>query len=107
MGEKLVRHCRGPREIAIRYNKYVVNGKLFRTIAFDVGKRMQNSSVCVPTVDGDTYFGKLIEVIEVECFDRTKYIMFKYKWADSTRDKGYKVDEYDLIFVNFKNLVHR
>jgi hypothetical protein len=23
------------------------------------------------------------------------------------RDKGYKVDEYDLIFVNFKNLVHR
>ena len=106
MGEKLVMHRRGPREIAVRYNKYVVNGKLFHTLAFDVGKRTQNSSVCVPTVDGNTYFEKLIEVIEVEYFDRTKYVMFKCKWVDSTRDNGYKVDEYDLIFVNFKNLVH-
>ena len=43
----------------------------------------------------------------VEYFDRTKYVMFKCDWADSTRDKGYKVDKYGLIFVNFKNLVHK
>jgi hypothetical protein len=107
MGEKLVRHYRGPRETAVRYNKYVVNDKLFRTLAFDVRKRTQNSGMCILTVDGDTYFGKLIEMIEVEYFDRTKYVMFKCKWADSTRDNGYKVDEYGLIFVNYKNLVHR
>ena len=63
--------------------------------------------MCVPTVDGDTYFRKLIKVIEVEYFNRTKYVIFKCKWADSMRDKGYKVDEYGLIFVNFKNLVHK
>jgi len=47
MGDKLVMHCRGPKETAIRYNKYVVNGKLFRTQAHDAGKRTQNSGVCV------------------------------------------------------------
>jgi hypothetical protein len=52
-------------------------------------------------------FEKLTEVIEVEYFDKTKYIMFKCDWADRTRDRGCKVDEYGLIFVNFKNLVHR
>jgi hypothetical protein len=106
MGEKLVMHCRGSRETTVRYSKYVVNGKLFHTLAFDVGKSMQNSEVCVSTVDGDTYFGKLIEVIEVEYFDRTKCVLFKCKWADSTRDKGYKEETYGLIFVNFKNLDH-
>jgi hypothetical protein len=107
LGGKLVMHCRGPREIAVRYNKYVVNGKLFRTLAFDVGRVSQNSGVCVPTVDGITYFEKLIEVIEVEYYDRTRYVLFKCKWADNTKGKGYKEDKYGLTFVNFKNLVHK
>jgi hypothetical protein len=85
----------------------VVNGKLFYIFRFDVGKRTQNSSMCMPTVDGETYFRKLMKVIEIEYFDRTKYIMLKCDWVDSTRDKRYKVDEYGLIFVNFKILVHR
>jgi hypothetical protein len=42
-----VMHCRGPKETAIRYNRYVVNGKLFRTRAHDAGKRTQNNGVCV------------------------------------------------------------
>jgi hypothetical protein len=54
LGEKLVMHCRGPKVSAVQYNRYVVNGKLFRTIAHDVGRRSQNSGVCVPTVDGET-----------------------------------------------------
>lgn len=106
LGDKLVMHCRGPREAAVRYNRYVVNGKLFRTIASDAGKRTQNSGVCVPTLDGDTYYGKLTEIVEVEYYDRTKYVMFRCDWADNTRDKGYKVDEYGIVLVNFKNLVH-
>ena len=61
----------------------------------------------MPTIDCKTYFGKLIEVIEVEYYDRIRYVLFKCKWADSMRGKGYKEDEYGLIFVNFKNLVHK
>jgi hypothetical protein len=88
MTEKLVMHCRGPKEIAITYNRYVVNGKLFRTVTHDAGKRTQNSGVCVPTGDGLTYYGKLTDIIEVEYYDRTKYVMFKCGWADTTRTWG-------------------
>jgi hypothetical protein len=108
MGEKIVMHCRGPRVLAIQYNRYVVNGMLFRTIAHDVEKRSQNSGVCVPTVDGEMYYGKLTQIIEVKYYDRAKYVLFKCDWADSTRDRGYTVDKnYGLMLFNFKNLVHR
>lgn len=106
IGDKLVMHCRGPKETAIRYNRYVINGKLFRTQAHDAGKRTQNGGVCVPTVDGKMYYGKLTEIIEVEYYDRTKYVLFKCDWADTTRDIRYKVNEYGLLLVNFKKLVH-
>ena len=77
LGEKLVMHCRGPMVSAVQYNKYVVNGKLFHIIAYDVGRRSQNSGVCVPTVDDEIYYGKLTQIIEVEYYEWTKYILFK------------------------------
>jgi hypothetical protein len=106
-GRKLVMHCRGPMVSIVQYNRYVVNGKLFHTIAYDVGKRSQNSGVCVSTVDGETYYRKLTQIIEVEYYDRTKYVLFKCDWTDNTRNRGYKVDKHGLMLVNFKNLVHR
>jgi len=33
--------------------------------------------------------------------------MFKCDWADTTRDRRYKVEEYDMVLVNFNRLVHR
>jgi hypothetical protein len=107
MTEKLVMHCRGPKEIAVTYNRYVVNGKLFRTVTHDSGKRTQNSGVCVPTGDGLTSYRKLTDIIEVEYYDRTKYVMFNCGWVDTTRDRGYKVDECGMVLVNFNRLVHR
>jgi hypothetical protein len=107
LGEKLVLHCRGPMVSAIEYNRYVVNGKLFRTIAYDVRRRSQNSGICVPIVDDETYYGKLTKIIEVEYYDRTKYVLFKCDWADNTRGRGYKLDKYGLTLVNFRNLVHK
>jgi hypothetical protein len=63
--------------------------------------------VCVSTVNGKTYYRKVTQIIEVEYYDRTKYVLFKCDWADNTRNKGYKVDKYGLMLVNFKNLIHR
>jgi hypothetical protein len=101
-------HCRRRMVSVVQYNRYVVNGKLFRTIAHDVGKRSQNSGMCVLTVDGEMYYEKLTQIIEVKYYDRTTYVLFKCDWADSTRDRGYKVDKnYGLTLVYFKNLVHR
>jgi hypothetical protein len=85
----------------------VVNNKLFQTVAHDTVKKTQNSDVCVPTVDGLTYYKKLTDIIKVEYYDWTKYVMFKCEWADTTRDRGYKVDEYGMVLVNFNRLVHR
>ena len=100
-------HCRGLMVSAVQYNIYVVNGKLVRTIAYDVERRSQNSGVCVPTVDDETYYGKLIQIIDVEYYDRTKYILFKCDWANNTKGRGYKLDKHGLTLVNLKNLVHR
>jgi hypothetical protein len=107
LGEKLVMHCRGPMVSAVQYNRYVVNGKLFHTIAYDVGRRFQNSDVCVSTIDGETYYGKLTQIIEVEYYNRTRYVLFKCDWTENTRGRRYKLDKHGLTLVNFKNLVHR
>jgi hypothetical protein len=61
--------------------------------------------MCVPTTDDETYYGKLIQIIEVEYYDKTKFVIFKCDWADNTKDKGYRLDENGITFVNFKNLI--
>jgi hypothetical protein len=52
-------NCRAPIVLAVQYNRFVVNDKLFRTIAHDVRKRSQNNNVCVMTVDEEMYYMKL------------------------------------------------
>jgi hypothetical protein len=69
-------HCKRLMVSAFHYNKYMVNRKLFRTIAHDVEKRLQNSCVCVSTIDGEMYYAKITQIIEVEYYDRTKYVLF-------------------------------
>jgi hypothetical protein len=98
--------CRGLKETAVKYNRYVVNGKLFRTFAHDVGRRIQNSGVCVPTIEGETYYEQLTDIVEVEYYDMTTYVLFKCNWVDPTIDRGFRIDDYDLVFVNFNHLVH-
>jgi len=61
-------------------------------------KTTQNSGVCVPTVDDDTYYGKLTRIIEVEYYDTTRYMLFKCDWADIRKDRGWSEDEYACIY---------
>jgi hypothetical protein len=75
-------------------------------VAQDEGKTTQNSGMFVPTVDGDTYYGKLTRIIEVEYYDTTKYVLFKCDREDIRKDKGWSEDEYGMTLVNFKNLIH-
>jgi isopentenyldiphosphate isomerase len=41
LGVKLVCHSKWPIQNALKYNHYVVNGSLFRTLAYDEGKKTQ------------------------------------------------------------------
>jgi hypothetical protein len=106
LGHKLVMRCRRLKETAVKYNNYVVNGKLFHTLAHDVGRRTQNSGVYVPTVEGETYYGQFTDIVEVKYYDRTTYVLFKCNWADPTIDRGFRIDNYGLVFVNFNHLIH-
>jgi hypothetical protein len=107
LGDKLVWHAKGLVKTTLKYNLFVVNGKLFHTVAQDEGKTTKNNGVCVPTVDGNTYYRKLTRIIEVEYYDTTRYELFKCDWADIRKDRGWSEDEYGITLVNFKNLYVR
>jgi hypothetical protein len=62
--------------------------------------------MCVPTVDGDTYYGKLTRIIEVEYYIMTSYMLFKCDCANIRKDRGWSEDEYGITLVNFKNLIY-
>jgi hypothetical protein len=106
LGDKFVSHAKGPMFDAQEYNRYVVNGVLYRTVNVEKEKKIQNSRVCVTTEDGPTYYGKLTRIIEVTYYDLTRYVLFKCDWANIQPNKGYKNEEYGFDLVNFNNLIH-
>jgi hypothetical protein len=61
----------------------------------------------VPTIECETYYGQITDIVEVEYYDRTTYVLFKCNWVDPTIDRGFRIDEYVLVFVNFNYLVHK
>jgi hypothetical protein len=71
-----------------------------------ISEKGLKTAACVPMIDGETYYGKLTQIIEVKYYNNTKYVLFKCDWADNARDRGYKIDKYGIILVNFKNLIH-
>ena len=88
LGVKLLCHSKEPIQNTLEYNCYVVNDSLFHTLAHYEGKKTQNSGIYVPTIDGDTYYGKLTRIIEIEYYDTARYVLFKCDWADIRRDRA-------------------
>jgi len=39
-----------------------------------------------------SYYGKLEDIIELNYYGLFKVVLFKCKWADTTRERGYKKD---------------
>jgi hypothetical protein len=48
-------HCRGLNETV----------KLLCMLAHDMGRRTKNSGVCVPTIEGETYYGQLTDDVQI------------------------------------------
>ncbi|CAL5321699.1 unnamed protein product [Camellia sinensis] len=86
--------AQGPNTLARRFKRYVVNGFKFRIKNYEETKKTQNSGVCVATEGGTMYYGVLIDIIELNYFDKLKYVLFKCNWADVNTSRGYKIDEY-------------
>lgn len=53
-----------------------------------------------------SYYGKLEDIIEINYNGMFKVVLFKCKWADTTRDRGYQKDSWKFIFVNFDRSIH-
>ena len=49
----------------------------FHTKDSEVTRKTQNSGVCIATENGVTYYGVLINIIELNYSDKYRYVLFK------------------------------
>lgn len=110
----------GPSEKVVKYSSYNINGYKFRASGRDDGLKTQNSGVYVnantvsyassrdqnPKAGDAAYYGKLVEVIELNYYEIFRVVLFKCKWADTRSSRGYKHDAYGHNMVNFDRLLH-
>ncbi|KAJ1426161.1 putative transposase, Ptta/En/Spm, plant [Sesbania bispinosa] len=105
---------------AKRYTAYNINGFKFRTIDRDEGLKTQNNGVfltsntlCVASsIDANvqqadlSYYGKLEDIIELNYYGLFKVVLFKCKWVDTTRERGFRKDAWQFTSVNFSRCIH-
>ncbi|KAK2375507.1 hypothetical protein QL285_076396 [Trifolium repens] len=63
------------------------------------GEPIQNSSNVM-------YYGKLVDIIEVDYFGKLRVVLFKCIWVDTKLNKGIKIDHFGITSVNFSHLIH-
>ncbi|KAJ1411135.1 putative transposase, Ptta/En/Spm, plant [Sesbania bispinosa] len=112
--------AKGPMPHAKRYTAYNINGFKFRTVDRDEGLKSQNNGVflisntlCVASsIDANVqqadlpYYGKLEDIIELNYYGLFKVVLFKCKWANTTRERGFRKDAWQFTSVNFSRCIH-
>ena len=73
----------------------------FYTKDYEAPRKTQNNGACIVTEDGATYYGVLIDIIELNYSDKYQYVLFKYQWVDVISGRGCKKDEFGFPLVNF------
>ena len=68
--DKVIWLARYPDNEAKQFKRYVINGVKSRTINSKATRKTQNSGVCVVTEGGTTYYGVLIDIIELNYSDK-------------------------------------
>ncbi|XP_042437085.1 uncharacterized protein LOC122023056 [Zingiber officinale] len=92
---------RGPNTIARCFSSYVINGYRFHTKQRDAKRKTQNSGVSVvsvtqsfastkdenPTTKPIAYYGSIIEIIELDYYGSSKFVLFRCDWYEVEDDK--------------------
>ena len=65
LSDKVIWLAGYPDNEAKQFKRYVINGLKFRTKDNKATRKTQNSKVCVITKGGATYYGVLINIIEL------------------------------------------
>ena len=92
----------GPDKRATHYHCYNVNGFRFRTKQRDDGKKAQNSGVIVRgEYQNMSYYGLIIDIIELRYTKGNYVVLFKCDWHDVAREGiGYKLDCHEITSIN-------
>ncbi|XP_030936242.1 uncharacterized protein LOC115968027 [Quercus lobata] len=89
-----------------RFKHYVINGLKFRSVNDEANRKTQNSGVSVAIDGGNTYYGILSDIIELNYSDNIKHMLFKCKWVHDQHRRGYRTDEFGFPMVNFTHFIH-
>ncbi|XP_060211782.1 uncharacterized protein LOC132639346 [Lycium barbarum] len=100
---------RGPSSIAKRYSGYLINGYRFHVRQRDVRRKTQNSGITLvalttsfasskdknPVDANVTYYGRIIDIVELDYYGHFKVGLFKFDWYEAAEDT------YGLTYVYF------
>lgn len=103
-----------------KYNSYSLNGCTFHTMYYSEGKSTQcdgvafNARTSGPSTSRDNnpatcdfdYYGRIVEIIELNYSNIGHVVLFKYAWADSLQDRAVRKDQFGETQVNFKHLLN-
>uniref|UniRef100_A0A803NIR2 Transposase n=1 Tax=Cannabis sativa TaxID=3483 RepID=A0A803NIR2_CANSA len=116
--EELKWIAKGPRNMPIKYESYLVNGRRFNTKSRDDIRVNQNSGVSIVAqtmmvssskdkraVYGDmSYYGTIQEIWELD-YIKFRVAVFKCDWVDS--NNGFKEDRMGFKLVNLSKIGHK
>jgi len=112
--------AQGPFQQAKRFTAYNVNGYKFRTLKREQGMKTQNSGVfCsfgtksyASTSDNRPieglvpYYGKLVDIIELNYYGRFMVHLFKCQWSNTTNSRYIRKDALGFTSITFSHLIH-
>uniref|UniRef100_A0A0A9FK55 DUF4216 domain-containing protein n=1 Tax=Arundo donax TaxID=35708 RepID=A0A0A9FK55_ARUDO len=59
-----------------------------------------------PILGDVTYYGRIIDIIELNYSGQFSVVLFKCEWVNVISRKGIKKDKYGYTLVNFSHLIH-
>lgn len=81
----------------------MINGYKFHTVDREEFRKTQNSGVMVEA-DGQEYYGKLMDIYELDYYGAYKVVVFRCDWVDI--HKGVRTYRNGGACVNFSKLMH-
>ncbi|XP_049393365.1 uncharacterized protein LOC125857767 [Solanum stenotomum] len=107
--DEIQEYIRGPNSVAKRYSGYLINESRFRIRQRDARRKTQNSGVTLvasttsfasskdknPIAANLTYYGRIVDIVELDYYSHFKVVLFKCDWYEVEKDI------YGLTYVYF------